>query len=418
MIERLHLKYYFSMIAMVSLLFYNYFTSSDNVSLLVLVVYCIYIFRCKEIYLLPSMVFMSLFGYIFLYNQYNLMIFISLSFILRSLHSFFYSSVRFLSFAVAYIILHLLMTELMSVNIAILSSFFSILCLLIGVRQLSHNNVTLVSNSFLVSFFISSFLGYFKDLTRLDDIMEIDQVEEVLRYSGLMYDANFYTIIALVSMMILIKKMRSGQTSWFNYVMLIVVLILGVQTYSKSFYICAGLLLVYFLLVSSHKMRYLSIFTLFLFIMVPLLIEKITSIFDIMAYRFDQSQDINEMTTGRTDIWLTYNRELWTSTKEILLGHGVVLQGNLMAAHNTIIELLYKFGIVGLLIDIIYVIYNSKEIFRRFGKNRLDTIVFGGVFLLLLFFLSAYTFLALWSCLLMTFVVCSNYQVQNNAVDE
>ena len=60
--------YYLTMVMMSLALFYNFATGSDIIALAVTFSYCIYIFKCKNDYLLPSMIYMSVFAYLFNYN--------------------------------------------------------------------------------------------------------------------------------------------------------------------------------------------------------------------------------------------------------------------------------------------------------------------------------------------------------------
>ena len=71
-------------------------------------------------------------------------------------------------------------------------------------------------------------------------------------------------------------------------------------------------------------------------------------IFKVMTERFQSTGgDINKLTTGRFDLWISYIEYLIINPKYLILGKGIGAGILGKAAHNTYVELLYHFGVLG-----------------------------------------------------------------------
>lgn len=397
------LAYWITMVLLSSLLFYNYTMGSDYLALFCTIGYCVYVLRCREEYVLPSMVYMSLFAYLFSYNEINLIFFISFSFIVRiSLLS--KSQKPNYIFLLAYLITHLIATSVRHINVFLLSSILSLFTVYFASLAIEKSKTSLLGNSFLLSFFLSSLFGFFKDSTRLAERFDADEAFEMLRYSGLSYDANFYSLIAVVAICIVVHNIKK-QGSFLHYIVLAIIILLGMQTLSKSFYLCSAVLVLYSMLVSKNKIKYMLFLGIVIVAVLPFIKDSLIPLLDVMDQRLDRNQDASSFTTGRIDLWKMYSDILFGSVNGLLLGHGAVLPSGMEAAHNTYLELLFKFGIIGTLFDVMLLSSTFSRIRSKIGKISAETFVYIGALALLLFALSSYTFLSLWSCLFMIFVV-------------
>ena len=68
---------------------------------------------------------------------------------------------------------------------------------------------------------------------------------------------------------------------------------------------------------------------------------------DVILTRFSWADNASELTTGRTDLWKIYLTAIFDSPRLLLLGQGFT---NVLiapkASHNTLIQLVYQFGIL------------------------------------------------------------------------
>ena len=397
------------------LLFVNYRFSNDIVSLMVTLSFCLYILGCKKQHLIASLVFLSLFFYLTTYNSINLSFLIIFTFILRSLTINPKNISAIIVLIVSYFFTHVLSTDIHHINIALISSFFSMICILICSSIIQEEEISLVSVSYLYSFLIASLLGFFKNSTRLIEVFDSDEVLGLERYSGLSYDPNFYTMLSLVALVIIIKWMRQ-EGGLFYFLILSVTIALGMLTLSKSFYLCVLVLLVYSVFSSQKKGQYILYFTILFLALMPLLISEITPLLDVMIQRFDSSQDFNELSTNRYDLWIMYMDYISKGDMfQLIFGNGAVLPKEVEAAHNTYLEIIYKFGIIGFMMDSFIIVKSIKQI-MKFTVNRIELFLFCGIMAILIFNLSCYTFFSFWSCLFVILIM--PVENKQNAVDK
>lgn len=209
----------------------------------------------------------------------------------------------------------------------------------------------------------------------------VDSYLTITRLSGYYGDPNFYSAhitacLAGVLLLLSRKKDRGGQT----------VLII------------AAVLLLYCGMLSASKMFAVVLACLFLF-WIPVLMEKsgrgnsrirmligllcaggiflsssvFKELFKIFDDRFAYAANVSQLTTGRTDIWKNYLKEFVEKIDITLLGQGystVVLNGR--ASHNTIIQGVFQFGLVGLPFLAAWMSFFIKDIFGSAEGTKTD----------------------------------------------
>ena len=83
-----------------------------------------------------------------------------------------------------------------------------------------------------------------------------------------------------------------------------------------------------------------------------------------MDDRFSYAANISQLTTGRTEIWLRYFNEFSHNALLTLFGEGfsaVNLYGR--ASHNSVIQGIYQFGIIGFPLLCLWMYFMLKSIF-------------------------------------------------------
>ena len=71
----------------------------------------------------------------------------------------------------------------------------------------------------------------------------------------------------------------------------------------------------------------------------------------IFRFTSDGAGTLSDMTTGRSDIWVAYIREIFADLKILFFGNGINTLGSIeRGAHNTYIELIFYLGVVGTVI--------------------------------------------------------------------
>lgn len=197
---------------------------------------------------------------------------------------------------------------------------------------------------------------------------------EITRYSGFYGDANFYSAHISAALAGYLIIMGTGAKKMGNaIVMSLILLYCGLLAASKSFIITLVLMLLIwiFQLLFTKKSGSRKIL---IIILVAALVAAIVAsgifadLFNIIISRFESASNLSELTTGRSTIWMNYLRYLSHNLEVLLFGKGYInalVDGR--ASHNTILQGVYQFGIVGVVILIAWLkklfeitLYNVK----------------------------------------------------------
>lgn len=394
------------------LLFINYFFANDYISLLCSIFACASLFTVSRSKVLPLAVYYSFFAYLFCFSGYELYIFIAISFLIRAALE---SPKKVFSFAVisaSYVAVHIFSSLNLSLKLGDFIPFAANLGLFAAVSMYKHKYREDVLNAFLGGYFISSILGLFKSQTRLtehleDDYLSLKEWHDTVRFAGLSYDANFYSILSIV---VLLMLMFDYNTSFAKkrtrLYLLFCTIVFGILTFSRSLIICYILIFALSLISRNKNIRkktqWVLLFCCFMLIVFG---SQVITALGLIADRFSDISASNLMSSGRLYFWFGYLKNIFRSVNTLLIGAGV--HGRLLsmvAAHNIFIELLYKFGTVGLLFDLFYLNMCSKAIPKTKARSIFDSFCILLLFLLL-FNLSAYTFYSLWVCIFITIVM-------------
>ena len=133
--------------------------------------------------------------------------------------------------------------------------------------------------------------------------------------------------------------------------------------------------------------------------------------------RFIDINNPNSLLSGRVYLWKKYFNAIFSSFFGLLFGYG--LYGKLLddaAAHNTFLEIIYKFGIVGFIVNIIYYYFCVSQI-PKTKKYYLKDWAVSMIFFAPLFNLSAYTFYSLWTCLFIIVIFIRDGVAENETIN-
>lgn len=103
---------------------------------------------------------------------------------------------------------------------------------------------------------------------------------------------------------------------------------------------------------------------------------------DIVMTRLSFAKNLSDFTTGRTEIWQAYIREIFTDIKVFMIGKGLTNDILIMekATHNTIIQAIFQFGILGTVVLVAWII----GFFKEKGLKRIYTRKDASLFVLLI----------------------------------
>lgn len=186
--------------------------------------------------------------------------------------------------------------------------------------------------------------------------IEVDQWSEVTRLSGYYSDPNMYAThisACLSGMLLLLLKERKTLRIVFLSVCVLVLIYCGFLSASKTFVILTvATVVVWFILVLRLRnggwkkvflFAVLAAFT--IFVLTSSLFQSLLSVYRV---RFSYRANVSDLTTGRTDLWEMYCKELLSNLKLFLLGHGFTnVKLNARASHSTLLQTVYQFGVFG-----------------------------------------------------------------------
>lgn len=210
----------------------------------------------------------------------------------------------------------------------------------------------------------------------------VHSFNKVTRLCGYYGDPNFYAahitaVLSGILILLTVKNNRNHKNKIpFLILLFLVVLYCGLLSASKAFIIvllCIFVIWILYVLSSKGKISkkiavFFGVFLVLLFIVTS---NIFTDIIDIILLRFNQSSgNVSDLTTGRSDIWVKYIKGIFSDFPQFLFGVGFTnVKYQNMGSHNTIIQMLYQFGIVGSTLFIIWMVLFVKRI-AIFSKNH------------------------------------------------
>lgn len=232
---------------------------------------------------------------------------------------------------------------------------------------------------------LSSIFGYvFFDNANLSEFFSVTdsfyyEKDVISRFCGLSNDPNYYS--AIVLMAIALNLYLFVSLSQKRYLLCVGILFaFGLLSWSKMFILCFFIIFTYFLVcyyINHYKNNKSFAKIIFLYIVVigvVFLILSKTDYFDIISARIRDSGDI---TSGRADIWREYISKIFKTPNILALGvenEGVRAAVNV--THNTLLQVVWKFGSIGLAFYIFWFVYNTFSMpVAKDNHNRLNSFI-------------------------------------------
>ena len=284
-------------------------------------------------------------------------------------------------------------------------------------------NCNMFIKQYIFGFVIATAIGIFAmDIPAMASLLEKDTIVndnaiKITRFVGIAYDSNFYALSNYTIVAYLLfgfKKLNK-----FRAFLILFLIIWGVQTVSKSYFlITIALLLIYFIKsVPNLKNLLLSFLVLAVGVWLFIYISGRVGydVVELVIERFYEGDNL-DITTGRFEIWKDYY-EIFSNgnVKQILFGFGFNASAK-KAAHNTFIELCYHYGFFGFFLWIPYVIYCAQEFIKNTNTlNHKSTIVLIA-FITGIFFLSSLTYEAAWIGLVISLMMFGKYSKGVNTI--
>lgn len=260
-----------------------------------------------------------------------------------------------------------------------------------------------VTITFILSSFISYFIDYFPSLNYfISNLPNYDFNDQ--RFQGLETDPNYYTTINIMLLIGLICLFMNKKINIFFYFSYLLLAIFGFMTLSKSFLLTFSFISI-FMLFLFLKFSFMKPFLLFLSIIV------ISFFFGLLSNEVNQiiarfGTNINDSTTGRIELWITYLSYILGNYNVFLFGTGISKLQPYNDVHNIFIEIIFNIGIIGFLF---YVFTLGMVLKISYFKNKTNKIILNFMPLCLLFvlffFLNGFLFIYLPFFIILSFIL-------------
>lgn len=203
------------------------------------------------------------------------------------------------------------------------------------------------------------------------------------RFTGLIGDPNHYSSISILVTVGLICQLFNGKLSRKWLIVAGILIMFGLNTVSKSYFLmlCVVAVLVLLMCVKKKKYNWFGAGVVTILLILILVAAGSIDVFNSMLQRLTNTTDI---TTGRLGIWIMYLRELFSEPVRLMFGHGIAAEILGKVAHNSYIDLIFYYGLVG---SFVY-LYPLFLILSRKTSSDLFHIAPLICFLMLAFFLS------------------------------
>ncbi len=280
-----------------------------------------------------------------------------------------------LCFVLAFMLYYLVsMLLTCGLDLGYLFGFIYIFSMFLGLMQIKQIDSIKVYHYYLFMFFMSALLGSCANfIPALDTILRKATVGGIDRFSGVSWDTNYFALQCCCNVGMLLSLIEQRKTKKIIYICcFLVVLILGITTVSKMYIVGLAVMFVLWLFASKTKipLKIGAIILLIVGIIIGYYALPETNSIRVLIQRFlnvfTESQGLNQITTGRWNIWSTYMNDWIQSWFTIFFGKGVsypvLIEG--FGCHGFYVETIYQFGLLGsllFLIAFLFSIFYGKE---------------------------------------------------------
>lgn len=225
-------------------------------------------------------------------------------------------------------------------------------------QKQNRSAAVLTSKLFCISLLISSLYAYvFRNTSQLIALKGKEAPAYLMstqtRFYGLFRDPNYYMALLVIAIALLIKLRVSNELKRIPFfVMISTVIIFGLLTYSKTFLLLMALICVIYVLLQIRKRKYFLAFGLIAVIslVVAISLQIPDSPLQIILYRFSIATNMDDLTTGRSELYSRYIRAITAGVKPFFFGYGLNAEYLVLSPHNLYLEILYYLGAFGMAI--------------------------------------------------------------------
>ena len=260
------------------------------------------------------------------------------------------------------------------------------------------------------------------------------------RYAGLRVDPNYFASDFVIAIAILFVLRINGVFRYLFYPVFALLVIAILPTGSKSYLLLLFVLVLVYVLLeivkhrSQAKKTVLHIFTTvgIVAFLCLLFLENVQFIFERLGADYTNIVEsdtversalfnfINNITSGRLEIWLIYFEAIFASVGAALFGHGICapnigrfLGNTELAPHSIYVDMLYHIGIFGFMLYVAWGLFLLLPFIKQKKVNWWNTLAFVA-FAICIGSLSDYRIMLTVYIMLISFVVTYSGEVKKH----
>ncbi|MBX0357720.1 hypothetical protein [Halobacillus sp. Nhm2S1] len=196
------------------------------------------------------------------------------------------------------------------------------------------------------------------------------------RLSGFNGDPNYYSaqiLVAIAGLLIILLTKRSIPLLLLTLPQLSALIYFGLQSISKMFLFILiiliglwGVALIHLLGIVKSK-KYLVLLSVVCIIGFFIFLNNSKELIDMYLIRFELSNNVNSLSSGRSNIAIKYLIFFENNLLDLLFGQGYTEKYPAFgkSSHNVIIEIIYQFGVVGSILLIVWIYYLNKSVLLK-----------------------------------------------------
>lgn len=227
---------------------------------------------------------------------------------------------------------------------------------------------------FCLNLIVSSLYALlFRNTSRINSLLG-DEIEaywksSFTRFRGLFRDPNYYMTMAAIAIALLavlyLNRYLSQKGFFIGSGMLIV---FGALTYSKTFLIVLVIFSILFVAMLFYRKKYIfGIFFICVIFIAGMILSR--TVFAVTIYRITSTDNLYDLTTGRSGLIVEYLREITKSAGRLFFGAGLSADILKRGTHNLFLEVVYYYGLAGLGIMIAYIVSLIRLAGQRFEDS-------------------------------------------------
>lgn len=209
----------------------------------------------------------------------------------------------------------------------------------------------------------------------------IDSYLTITRLSGYYGDPNFYSAhitACLAGILMLLSQEKDRMKQTVLIIATVFLIYCGMLSASKMFVIVLACLFLFWIPVLMEKggrgnARVRMLVGLICAGIIFISSSMFKKLLQIIDDRFSYAANVSQLTTGRTDIWKNYINEFLENIDITLFGEGystVIVDGR--ASHNTVIQGVFQFGLIGLPLIAAWMYFFIKSILKSEKNTKTD----------------------------------------------